>query len=39
MKPNREELLFPQLALTKSAEERAGFLNRECAGDSALRSA
>ena len=37
MKPNREELLF-QLALTKSAEERAGFLNRECAGDSALRS-
>ena len=37
MNPNREELLF-QLALTKSADERAEFLDRECRGDAALRA-
>ncbi|HEY1662462.1 MAG TPA: serine/threonine-protein kinase [Verrucomicrobiae bacterium] len=37
MNPNREELLF-QLALTKPATDRAAFLERECAGDAALRA-
>ena len=37
MNPNREELLF-QLALTKPADERAEFLDRECRGDAALRA-
>ncbi len=37
MNPNREELLF-QLALTKSADERAAFLDRECGSDAALRA-
>jgi len=36
MNPNREELIFG-LALTKPANERAAFLDRECAGDAALR--
>jgi serine/threonine protein kinase len=36
MNPNREELLFG-LALTKSASERAEFLDRECGEDQALR--
>ena len=37
MNPNREELLF-QLALTKSSDERAEFLERECRNDAALRA-
>jgi WD40 repeat protein/serine/threonine protein kinase len=37
MNPTREELLF-QLALTKSAAERAEFLDRECGEDKALRA-
>ena len=37
MNPNREELLF-QLALTKRAEERAAWLDRECGSDPALRA-
>ena len=36
MNPNREELLF-QLALMKSAGERAEFLDRECGDNKALR--
>jgi len=36
MNPTRKELLFG-LALTKSASERIAFLERECAGDPALR--
>ena len=36
MNPNREELLSA-LALTKPAAERAAWLDRECAGDAALR--
>jgi hypothetical protein len=36
MNPNHEELIFG-LALTKPAAERAAFLDRECAGDAALR--
>jgi hypothetical protein len=36
MNPNHEELLF-QLALTKSAVERAAWLDRECGEDAALR--
>ncbi|HEY5043356.1 MAG TPA: serine/threonine-protein kinase [Verrucomicrobiae bacterium] len=36
MNPNHEELLF-QLALTKSASERAEFLDRECGADKAQR--
>jgi hypothetical protein len=35
MNPNREELLF-QLALTKLADERAAWLERECGEDKAL---
>ena len=35
MNPNREELLF-QLALTKPAQERASWLERECGEDKAL---
>src|SRR6185295_11360466 len=35
MNQNREELLF-QLALTKPADERAAWLERECADDKAL---
>jgi hypothetical protein len=38
MNPNREELLF-QLALTKPANERAEFLDRECRNDAALLAA
>src|SRR5215510_1499253 len=34
---NREEALFA-LALSKPATERAAWLDRECAGDSALRA-
>src|SRR5262249_12720223 len=37
MNAPREELLF-QLALTKPALERAAWLDRECASDSALRA-
>ena len=37
MNPNREELLF-QLALTKPADERAAFLDRECGSDAAFRA-
>ena len=37
MNPTREELLF-QLALTKPADERVEFLDRECRGDAALRA-
>ena len=37
MNQNREELLF-QLALTKPADERAEFLNRECRNDATLRA-
>ena len=37
MNPNREELLF-QLALTKPADERTAWLDRECLGDNALRA-
>jgi hypothetical protein len=36
MNPNHEELLF-QLALTKTAVERAAWLDRECGEDAALR--
>jgi eukaryotic-like serine/threonine-protein kinase len=36
MTQNRQELLFQQ-ALTKSADERAGFLDRECRNDADLR--
>src|SRR5208337_1248017 len=36
MNPNHEELVFG-LALTKPANERAAFLDRECVGDVALR--
>jgi serine/threonine protein kinase len=36
MNPTREELIFG-LALTKPANERAAFLDRECAGDAVLR--
>lgn len=36
MSSNGEELLF-RLALMKPAAERAEFLDRECAGDAALR--
>ena len=35
--PTREELLF-QLALTKPADERAEFLDRECRADATLRA-
>lgn len=35
MNQNREELLF-QLALTKPADERAAWLERECGEDKAL---
>src|SRR5262245_37701564 len=37
MNLSREEALF-SLALTKPAAERAAWLDRECAGDSALRA-
>ena len=37
MNPTREELLF-QLALTKPADERASFLDRECGSDAAFRA-
>ena len=37
MNPNREDLPF-QLALTKPNDERAGFLDRECRNDAALRA-
>jgi hypothetical protein len=37
MNPNREEQLF-QLALTKDASERVGWLDRECGEDKALRA-
>ncbi len=37
MNPNHEELIFG-LALTKPANERAAFLDRECDGDAALRA-
>ncbi len=36
MNPNREEALFA-LALEKPADKRAAFLDREYAGDAALR--
>ena len=36
MNQNHEELIFG-LALTKPANERAAFLDRECADDAALR--
>lgn len=37
MLPTNEEALFA-LALTKPADERAAWLERECAGDPALRA-
>ena len=37
MNTTREELMFG-LALTKPAADRVAFLDRECAGDAALRT-